>query len=235
MAVKEVERKHATLEAFALHVFAHPQRSQLMSPATAYQKKAEILGLSTQATVYLLAMSKRFQRLMKELSIAQHWNFEAQDAANKQFVEDLKNPIEKPGERVKVATYLNKELGIGAEEDQKGGVVINLSFGGDSLAKLSQKLQVDSSDDDNETRVLDPHGNPVTVHRPALAGESDPAGVRVFTQRAPLSADALLGPAAPRPRVGETLTRNTGDADAATGVAESATDGDNPADVYPRY
>lgn len=241
MAVKEVERKYATLEAFALSVFSHPERATLMSPRTSYQKKAEMLGLSTQATVYLLAMSKRFQRLMKELSIANHWNFEAQDEANKQFVADLKNEQERPSERVKVATYLNRELGIGAEEEQRGGLVINLTFGGESLANLSGKMQVGLAGD---TQVLDPHGNPVVPHRPAIAGTSDPAGVRSFADRTPLTAESLLGETTPGATLGQRVERTLSDQrtdpsperyspDATDKVADSATD--SPTDVFPRY
>lgn len=226
-AIKELETKYASLEDFALQLFVHPQREHIMGDTWSWQKKADQLRLSTAATTVILALSKRFQRTMKELTVSSNWNFEAQDRANKQFVKDTVNVTEKPSERVKVAQYLNREAGISQEETEKqGGLVINLTFNGQSMADMLTRIQGEQQGE-YPTITLDPNGRPVQPHLPNISGSSVPDGVTRLEsgQRARIdTTDSLLPEAVPRSGVGGSLTGTSRPAaDVKTSVSESAT------------
>lgn len=225
-AIKELETKYASLEDFALQLFVHPKRAEIMSASTSWEKKAKYLKLSPKATTVILAMSKRFQRTMKELSISHNWNFEAQDEANKQFVADTKNKMEKPSERVKVASYLNRESGIGIEEDKKqGGLVINLTFNGQSMTDMMNTISGAASD--QKTITLDPNGNPVRPHLPNISGAAIPDGVTQLQQGQRIRLDttsALLPDPVPSARLKREVTTVTGSTETGASVADSATE-----------
>ena len=181
-ALKELEARYASVEALALDIFVRdkPERDQILGKGGAsWEKRAGLIGLSTRATQIILVGNKAFHRAMKELSINNRWNFEAQDIANEQFVLDTQSRNEKPESRVKVAQYLNREAGIGPDETGKGGGnVINLNFGGMSLGDLLRG----GTQDNEQTITLDPHGNPYRPHLPKRSGDAVPQQVRILQE-----------------------------------------------------
>ncbi len=188
----------------------------------------------------LLSLSKRYQRTMKELSLSQHWNFDAQEQANAQFVQDTANPAERPSERVKVAQYLNRESGIGVDEDtRQGGLVVNLTFSGLTMTELLGRTgglgaretgdgETGEQAEEQKTITLDPQGRALPPYRSNSSGDPSPLGVRLLEAGAAQrinSADALLpekitGLAA---RPGESFSPSE-----ARKVAESATPPKDP-------
>jgi hypothetical protein len=172
-----------------------------------WDKKAEFLKVSKRACTHVLLRSEAFARTMSQLSARDRWNFIAQDEANRQFVTDAHNPLEKPEARVRVAQYLGVISGIADSPEANRGVHINLTFGDSntSLADLQSRLAGDEHSPAKtiEASIIPQKG---ASYRPARSGDPLPEGVRLHqdTQSRRLrDGDTLLPEAVPRPQVGQ--------------------------------